>query len=622
MHEYRTHTCGELRKEDVGKTVRLSGWVHRIRDHGGLLFIDLRDHYGITQAVADPKSPAFARAETLKPEWVVRIDGEVVARSQETINPNLPTGEIEVRIKSLDTLSEAKELPLPVFGEPDYPEETRLKYRFLDLRRESLHKNIMKRQAIIWSLRNRMREAGFFEFQTPILTASSPEGARDYLVPSRIHPGKFYALPQAPQQFKQLIMIAGFDRYFQIAPCFRDEDARADRSPGEFYQLDLEMSFVTQEDVFDAVEPILRGLFKEFGGGKPVTQKFARIPYVEAMRKYGTDKPDLRNPIEMADVTEHFRGSGFKVFAGMLDMDVNAQIWAIPAKGGGSRAFCDRMNAWAQSEGQPGLGYIIFDKHIETVVWDKPVDALSGKVKPSAAYQQLDPARAVGKGPIAKNLGEEKSEAIRQQLDLKAGDAVFFVAGLPKEFASFAGQARVKIGNELGLTQQDRFEFCWVVDFPMYEWNEEEGRIDFSHNPFSMPQGGLDALETKEPLNILAYQYDVVCNGVELSSGAIRNHKPDIMEKAFAIAGYSRDELEQRFGGMLRALQYGAPPHGGIAPGIDRIVMLLCGEENLRQIVMFPMNQQAEDLLMGAPSEVSPKQLKELNIRVVLPPKT
>ena len=622
MHEYRTHTCGELRKEDVGKTVRLSGWVHRIRDHGGLLFIDLRDHYGITQAVADPKSPAFARAETLKPEWVVRIDGEVVARSQETINPNLPTGEIEVRIKSLDTLSEAKELPLPVFGEPDYPEETRLKYRFLDLRRESLHKNIMKRQAIIWSLRNRMREAGFFEFQTPILTASSPEGARDYLVPSRIHPGKFYALPQAPQQFKQLIMIAGFDRYFQIAPCFRDEDARADRSPGEFYQLDLEMSFVTQEDVFDAVEPILRGLFEEFGGGKPVTQKFPRIPYVEAMRKYGTDKPDLRNPIEMADVTEHFRGSGFKVFAGMLDRDVNAQIWAIPAKGGGSRAFCDRMNAWAQSEGQPGLGYIIFDKHIETVVWDKPVDALRGKVKPSAVYQQLDPVRAVGKGPIAKNLGEEKSEAIRQQLDLKAGDAVFFVAGLPKEFASFAGQARVKIGNELGLTQQDRFEFCWVVDFPMYEWNEEERRIDFSHNPFSMPQGGLDSLETKEPLDILAYQYDVVCNGVELSSGAIRNHKPDIMEKAFAIAGYSREELEQRFGGMLRALQYGAPPHGGIAPGIDRIVMLLCGEENLRQVVMFPMNQQAEDLLMGAPSEVSPKQLKELNIRVVLPPKT
>jgi aspartyl-tRNA synthetase len=591
MHEYRTHTCGELRKEDVGKTVRVSGWVHRIRDHGGLLFIDLRDHYGITQAVADPKSPAFARAETLKPEWVVRIDGEVVARSQETINPNLPTGEVEVRIKSLDVLSEAKELPLPVFGEPDYPEETRLKYRFLDLRRESLHKNIMKRQAIIWSLRNRMREAGFFEFQTPILTASSPEGARDYLVPSRVHPGKFYALPQAPQQFKQLIMIAGFDRYFQIAPCFRDEDARADRSPGEFYQLDLEMSFVTQEDVFDTVEPILRGLFEEFGGGKPVTQKFPRIPYAEAMRKYGTDKPDLRNPIEMQDVTEHFRGSGFKVFAGMLDMDVNARIWAIPAKGGGSRAFCDRMNAWAQSEGQPGLGYIFFRE-------------------------------GEGAGPVAKNVGPERTEAIRNQLSLGDGDAVFFVGGLPKEFAAFAGQARVKIGNELGLTQQDRFEFCWIVDFPMYEWNEEEGRIDFSHNPFSMPQGGLEALETKEPLDILAYQYDVVCNGVELSSGAIRNHKPEIMEKAFAIAGYSKEELERRFGGMLRALQYGAPPHGGIAPGIDRIVMLLCGEENLRQVVMFPMNQQAEDLLMGAPSEVSPKQLKELHIRVVLPPKT
>jgi aspartyl-tRNA synthetase len=590
MHEYRTHTCGELRKEDVGKTVRVSGWVHRIRDHGGLLFIDLRDHYGITQAVADPKSPAFARAETLKPEWVVRIDGEVVARSDETINPNLPTGEVEVRIKGLDVLSEAKELPLPVFGEPDYPEETRLKYRFLDLRRESLHNNIMKRQAIIWSLRHRMRDAGFFEFQTPILTASSPEGARDYLVPSRIHPGKFYALPQAPQQFKQLIMIAGFDRYFQIAPCFRDEDARADRSPGEFYQLDLEMSFVTQEDVFDTVEPILRGLFEEFGGGKPVTQKFPRIPFAEAMRKYGTDKPDLRNPIEMQDVTEHFRGSGFKVFAGMLDMDVNARIWAIPAKGGGSRAFCDRMNAWARCEGQPGLGYIFFRE-------------------------------GEGAGPVAKNIGTERTEAIRKQLGLGDGDAVFFVAGLPKEFAAFAGQARVKIGNELGLTKTDRFEFCWIVDFPMYEWNEEEGRIDFSHNPFSMPQGGLEALETKEPLDILAYQYDVVCNGVELSSGAIRNHQPEIMEKAFAIAGYSKEELESRFGGMLRALQYGAPPHGGIAPGIDRIVMLLCGEENLRQVVMFPMNQQAEDLLMGAPSEVSPKQLKELHIRVVLPPK-
>jgi aspartyl-tRNA synthetase len=591
MHDYRTHTCGALRREDVGKRVRLSGWAHRVRDHGGLLFIDLRDHYGLTQAVADPKSPAFATAEKLKPEWVVRIDGGVVARTPETINPNLPTGAVEVRIEDLEVLSEAKELPLPVFGEPDYPEETRLRYRFLDLRRETLHANIMKRQAIIWSLRNRMREAGFFEFQTPILTASSPEGARDYLVPSRVHPGKFYALPQAPQQFKQLIMIAGFDRYFQIAPCFRDEDARADRSPGEFYQLDLEMSFVTQDDVFDTVEPILRGLFEEFGGGKPITAKFPRIPYGEAMRKYGTDKPDLRNPIEMQDVTEHFRGSGFKLFAGMIEMDVNTRVRAIPAKGGGSRAVCDRMNAWAQSEGQAGLGYIFFRE-------------------------------GEGAGPIAKNIGPERTEAIKTHLGLGDGDAVFFVAGLPNEFAEFAARARVKIGNELGLTATDRFEFCWIVDFPMYEWNEEEGRIDFSHNPFSMPQGGLEALATKEPLDILAFQYDVVCNGVELSSGAIRNHKPEIMEKAFAIAGYSKEELEKRFGGMLRALQYGAPPHGGIAPGIDRMVMLLCGEENLRQVVMFPMNQQAEDLLMGAPSEVSPKQLKELHIRVVVAPKT
>ncbi|MET0870277.1 MAG: aspartate--tRNA ligase [Methyloceanibacter sp.] len=590
MHLYRTHNCGALRKNDVGKSVRLSGWVHRVRDHGGLLFIDLRDHYGLTQAVADPKSPAFALAEKLRPECVVRIEGEVVARTSDTVNANLPTGEVEVRIRSLDVLSEAKELPLPVFGEPEYPEETRLKYRFLDLRRESLHANIMKRQAIIWSLRHRMRDAGFFEFQTPILTASSPEGARDYLVPSRVHPGKFYALPQAPQQFKQLIMIAGFDRYFQIAPCFRDEDARADRSPGEFYQLDLEMSFVTQEDVFDTVEPILRGLFEEFGGGKPVTKKFPRIPYAEAMRKYGTDKPDLRNPIEMQDVTEHFRGSGFKVFAGMLDMDENARIWAIPGKGGGNRAVCDRMNAWAQEEGQPGLGYIFFRE-------------------------------GEGAGPIAKNVGPERTAAIRAELGLADGDAVFFVAGLPGEFADFAARARVKIGNELQLTAKDQFAFCWIVDFPMYEWNEDEGRIDFSHNPFSLPQGGLEALQTKDPLDILAYQYDVVCNGVELSSGAIRNHKPEIMEKAFAIAGYPKDELEKRFGGMLRALQYGAPPHGGIAPGIDRMVMLLCGEENLRQVVMFPMNQQAEDLLMGAPSEVSPKQLKELHIRAVPPVK-
>ncbi|XSG81430.1 MAG: aspartate--tRNA ligase [Methyloligella sp. ZOD6] len=588
MHPFRTTTCGALREQNVGETVRLSGWVHRLRDHGGLLFIDLRDHYGLTQCVADPDSPAFAQAEKLKAEWVVRIDGEVVAREAETVNPNLPTGHVEVRVQSIEVLSEAAELPLPVFGEPDYPEETRLKYRFLDLRRETLHANIMKRQAIIWSIRNRMREAGFFEFQTPILTASSPEGARDYLVPSRVHPGKFYALPQAPQQFKQLIMMGGFDRYFQIAPCFRDEDARADRSPGEFYQLDIEMSFATQDDVFDAVEPMLRGLFEEFGEGKPVTQEFPRIPYAEAMRKYGTDKPDLRNPIVMEDVTDHFRGSGFKIFAGMIEMDQNTRVWAIPAKGGGSRAFCDRMNSWAQSEGQPGLGYIFFRE-------------------------------GEGAGPIAKNIGEARTAAIREQLSLSDGDAVFFIAGLPYEFADFAAKARVKVGNDLELTDKDRFDFCWIVDFPMYELNDE-GEIDFSHNPFSMPQGGMEALETPDPLEVKAFQYDIVCNGVELSSGAIRNHKPEIMQKAFEIAGYSKEDLEKEFGGMLRALQYGAPPHGGIAPGIDRIVMLLCGEENLREVVMFPMNQQAEDLLMGAPSEVSPEQLKELNIKVV-PPK-
>ena len=482
-----------------------------------------------------------------------------------------------------------------MFGDLDYPEETRLKYRFLDLRRDTLHQNIMKRQAIIWSFRQRMRDAGFFEFQTPILTASSPEGARDYLVPSRVHPGKFYALPQAPQQFKQLIMIAGFDRYFQIAPCFRDEDARADRSPGEFYQLDLEMSFVTQDDVFEAVEPILRGVFEEFGGGKRVTPKFPRIPYAEAMRKYGSDKPDLRNPIEMQDVTEHFRNSGFKIFAGMIEMDVNTRIWAIPAPTGGSRAFCDRMNSWAQSEGQPGLGYIIFEKGAD--------------------------GEAPGKGPIANNLGPVRTQAIREQLALSGGDGVFFVAGLPQQFVDFAGRARTKVATDLKLIDEDQFAFCWIVDFPMYEWNEEAGRIDFSHNPFSMPQGELEALESKDPLDILAYQYDVVCNGIELSSGAIRNHKPEIMEKAFEIAGYAKQELEAQFGGMLRALRYGAPPHGGIAPGIDRIVMLLAGVENLREVVMFPINQRAEDLLMGAPAPVFEQQLKELHIKLA-PPKS
>src|SRR6478735_7559223 len=589
MHPYRTKTCGELRKENVGITVRISGWVHRVRDHGGLLFIDLRDQYGITQCVVDPASPAFAEAEKLKPEWVVRVDGEVVGRSAETINPHLPTGEVEVKAKTIEVLSEAKELPLPVFGEPDYPEETRLKYRFLDLRRESLHRNIMTRQAIIWSLRNRMRDAGFFEFQTPILTASSPEGARDYLVPSRVHPGKFYALPQAPQQFKQLIMIAGFDRYFQIAPCFRDEDARADRSPGEFYQLDIEMSFVTQDDVFDAVEPILRGLFEEFGGGKKVTKKFPRIPYAEAMRKYGTDKPDLRNPIEMQDVTEHFRGGGFKVFASMIEMDANTRLWAIPAKAGGNRAFCDRMNSWAQGEGQPGLGYIMWREGGE------------------------------GAGPLANNIGPERTAAIRDALGLKEGDAAFFVAGDPDKFWKFSGLARTKLGEELNLIEADRFELAWVVDFPMYEYNEDDKKIDFSHNPFSMPQGGLEALQTQDPLTIKAFQYDITCNGYEIASGGIRNHRPEAMVKAFEIAGYGEKDVVERFGGMYRAFQYGAPPHGGMAAGVDRIVMLLCGTTNLREISLFPMNQQAVDLLMGAPSEVTTKQLRELHIRLNLP---
>ncbi len=606
VHRYRSQTCGALRKSDVGKAVRLSGWVHRVRDHGGLLFIDLRDHYGLTQVVADPDSPAFKAAETVRSEWVIRIDGKVrdrpVIDGKPTVNPELATGEIEVVAGEIEVLSAAKELPVPVFGEPDYPEDLRLQYRFLDLRRETLHANIMLRNEIIGSIRRRMRETGFFEFQTPILTASSPEGARDFLVPSRLHPGKFYALPQAPQQFKQLIMIAGFDRYFQIAPCFRDEDARADRSPGEFYQLDLEMSFVEQEDVFAAVEPVMRGLFEEFGKGNPVTQTFPRIAYDEAIQKYGTDKPDLRNPIAMADVTGHFRGSGFKVFAGMIEKDAKARVWAIPAPGGGSRAFCDRMNNWAIKAGQPGLGYIF---------WREGEGPAGGGQEEAGA------------GPIAKNLGPERTAAIQKQLGLKVGDAVFFAGGNPDKFYRFAGEARTLIGQELKLIDENRFEFCWIVDFPMYEWNEEEKKIDFSHNPFSMPQGGLAALEAaksnEDLLKIKAYQYDIVCNGVELSSGAIRNHLPDVMVKAFAIAGYGREVLEAKFGGMLKALTYGAPPHGGIAPGIDRIVMLLAGATNLRDVIMFPMNQQAMDLLMGAPGEVTPKQLRELHIRLAVP---
>ena len=606
-HRYRSHTCGALRKGDVGRSARLSGWVHRVRDHGGLLFIDLRDHYGITQIVADPDSPAFKLAETVRSEWVIRVDGKVRDRPEvngkPTINPELPTGEVELLAGEIEVLSAAKELPVPVFGDTEYPEDLRLKYRFLDLRREALHANIMKRLAIIASIRRRMTEAGFFEFATPILTASSPEGARDFLVPSRIHEGKFYALPQAPQQYKQLLMISGFDRYFQIAPCFRDEDPRADRLPGEFYQLDVEMSFVEQAEVFATMEPVMTGVFEEFSGPaeggqgktKAVTKGWPRIPYDEAIRKYGSDKPDLRNPIEMQDVTEHFRGSGFKVFAGMIEKDPKARVWAIPAPGGGSRAFCDRMNAWAISEGQPGLGYIFFRE-------------------------------GEAAGPIGKNLGPERAGAMQTQLGLKEGDAVFFAAGNPVKFYRFAGDARTKIGTELKLVDEDQFAFAWIVDFPMYEWNEEEKRIDFSHNPFSMPQGELDALESaktqEELLAIKAYQYDIICNGFELASGGIRNHKPATMIKAFGIAGLGPEVVEQRFGGMYRAFQYGAPPHGGMAAGIDRMVMLLVGAKNLREVALFPMNQQANDLLMGAPSEVAPKQLRELHIRLALPDKS
>ena len=590
MHAYRTHTCGELRAADTGQSVRLSGWVHRKRDHGGLIFIDLRDNYGLTQLVVSPSTPSFAVVEHLRAESVIRIDGEVVARSSETVNPNLPTGEVEVRVRELEVLSEAAELPLPVFGEPDYPEELRLKHRYLDLRRDTLHRNVLLRSQVIQSIRRRMIEQGFNEFQTPILTASSPEGARDFLVPSRLHPGKFYALPQAPQQFKQLLMVAGFDRYFQIAPCFRDEDARADRSPGEFYQLDVEMSFVTQEDVFASIEPVLHGVFVEFADGKAVTPyPFPRLPYRESISKYGTDKPDLRNPLVMQDVSEHFRGGGFGVFARILEDAKNA-VWAIPAPAGGSRAFADRMNAWAQDEGQPGLGYIFWREGEEG-----------------------------GAGPIARNLGPERTEAIRSQLGLGVGDAAFFVGGDPGVFYKFAGLARSKVGTELGIVADDRFDFVWIVDFPMYELNEETNHVDFSHNPFSMPQGGLEALNAKDPLEILAYQYDIVVNGVELCSGAIRNHRPDIMLRAFEIAGYSPATVEHDFGGMLNAFRYGAPPHGGLAPGIDRIVMLLAGQQNIREVIAFPLNQQGQDLMMNAPSDVLERQLKELHIRLAPP---
>jgi aspartyl-tRNA synthetase len=600
MHRYRTHTCGDLREAEAGAVVRLSGWCHRIRDHGGVLFIDLRDHYGITQCVVDPDSPAFALAEKLRSEWVVRIDGTVRQRPQGTENPEMPTGFVEVYVGEIEVLGAAAELPLPVFGEHHYPEDMRLKYRFLDLRRDKVHGNIMLRGQIIDSLRARMKAQGFFEFQTPILTASSPEGARDFLVPSRLHPGKFYALPQAPQQFKQLIMVAGFDRYFQVAPCFRDEDARADRSPGEFYQLDIEMSFVTQEDVFAAVEPVLRGVFEEFGGGKPVTQKFPLIPYAEALLKYGTDKPDLRNPLIITDVTEEFARAdvSFNAFKNIIKTGGVVRTIPAPRAGAQPRSFFDKLNDWARGEGAPGLGYVVFEHGSEEVV---------------------------GKGPIAKFLPAEVQQRIAAKAGIGPGDAVFFVCDQEAKAAKLAGLARLKIGSELKLSKRGVFEFCWIVDFPMYEWSEEENKIDFSHNPFSMPNFDHDAFLALDPsdtariLSIKAFQYDVVCNGIELSSGAIRNHRPEIMKKAFALAGYSEDVLEQRFGGLYHAFQYGAPPHGGIAPGIDRIVMLLAEEENLREVVLFPMNQRAEDLLMGAPSPVSAKQLRELHIRLNLP---
>ena len=594
MHRYRTHTCGALSETDIGASVRLSGWCNRIRDHGGVLFIDLRDHYGTTQVVIDPDSPAFAQAERLRSEWVVRIDGPVRRRPAGTENPGMATGQIELYGGEIEVLGPAADLPMPVAGDQDYPEETRLKYRFLDLRRERLHSNIVMRSRVIDSLRDRMKRQGFTEFQTPILTASSPEGARDYLVPSRVHPGKFYALPQAPQQFKQLIMVAGFDRYFQIAPCFRDEDARADRSPGEFYQLDIEMSFVTQDDVFDTVEPVLRGVFEEFGGGKPVTPKFPRIPYRDSMLLYGNDKPDLRNPLLIADVTEEFAHESVTFNAFQNVIKAGGVVRAIPAPGAATqpRSFFDKLNDWARGEGAAGLGYVVLDG---------------------------EAGAPVGKGPIAKFIPAEVLARIAEKAKVGPGDAVFFAADTEAKAPRLAGLARTRIARELKLIDEDVFALCWIVDFPMYEWNEDDKKIDFSHNPFSMPQGGLEALDSKDPLDILAYQYDIVCNGVELSSGAIRNHRPDVMRRAFAIAGYPEEVLEERFGGMYRAFQYGAPPHGGIAPGVDRIVMLLAGEENLREVVLFPMNQRAEDLLMGAPSAATPKQLRELHIRLNLP---
>lgn len=589
MHAFRSHTCADLTKENVGQTIRLSGWVHRVRDHGGVLFIDLRDHYGMTQVLCDPDSPVFAEVEKLRAEWCIRIDGEVKARDASLVNPKIPTGEIEVFIRDLEVLGAANELPLTVFGDQEYPEETRLRYRYLDLRREVMQKNMTLRSDVVASIRKRMWDKGFREFQTPIITASSPEGARDFLVPSRQHPGKFYALPQAPQQFKQLLMVSGFDKYFQIAPCFRDEDPRADRSPTDFYQLDMEMSFVTQQDVFDTIQPVLKGLFEEFGGGKKVDQDWPLISYKDAALWYGTDKPDLRNPIKMEVVSEHFKDSGFAIFAKILEQD-GTEVRAIPAPTGGSRKFCDRMNSWAQGQGLPGMGYMF--------------------------WREGEDGTMEAAGPLAKNIGLERTEAIRTQLGLSVGDAVFFMAGKPADFEAVAGRARTEVGRELGLIDENRFAFAWIVDFPMYEKDEETGKIDFSHNPFSMPQGGIDAL-TGNPLEVLGYQYDLACNGYELVSGAIRNHKLEIMFKAFELAGYGEDEVRRRFGGMVNAFQFGAPPHGGCAAGIDRIVMLLAETANIREVILFPMNQRAEDVMMNAPSEPMPDQLMELGLRVL-----
>ena len=615
MHAFRTHSCAALTAQNVGETVRLSGWVHRIRDHGGVLFIDLRDHYGMTQVLCDPDSPVFAEVEKVRSEWCIRIDGEVKARDESLINPKLSTGEIEVFIRDMEVLGAAEELPLIVFGDQEYPEETRLRYRFLDLRREAMQKNMTLRSDVVASIRKRMWDKEFREFQTPIITASSPEGARDFLVPSRLHPGKFYALPQAPQQFKQLIMVSGFDKYFQIAPCFRDEDPRADRSPTDFYQLDMEMSFVSQQDVFDTVAPVIAGVFEEFGGGRKVDapEDWEQISYRDAALWYGTDKPDLRNPIKMQVVSDHFRGSGFAIFAKLLEQD-GTEIRAIPAPTGGSRKFCDRMNAFAQKEGLPGMGYIFWRKQsADSIAQERGISVKEVNALIKSGEIVLGNEAA---GPLAKNIGPERTEAIRQQLGLDVGDAAFFLGGKPSSFETVAGKARVVIGDELGLTDKDRFAFAWIVDFPMYEADEESGKIDFSHNPFSMPQGGMEALNG-DPLDVLGYQYDLACNGYELVSGAIRNHQPEIMFKAFELAGYGEDEVRKRFGGMVNAFRFGAPPHGGCAAGIDRIVMLLADTANIREVIMFPMNQRAEDLMMDAPSEPTSDQLMELRLRVI-----